>query len=72
MAQINGFLQELLDQVTAFLAAYPVIEAWYTTVVRFVFPILAVLILFKNKAWSRAWWHTPFIPALEKQGQVDF
>lgn len=59
MAQINGFLQELLDQVTAFLAAYPVIEAWYTTAVRFVFPILAVLIL---SGMIRSLWNVPHTP----------
>lgn len=45
MEQVNLALQSLLDQVTGFLDAYPLIEAWYTTVVRFVFPVLAILIL---------------------------
>lgn len=38
-------LQRLLDTITAFLAENPLVGAWYTTVVRFVFPILALMIL---------------------------
>ena len=38
-------LQRLLDTLTAFLAENPLVGAWYTTVVRFVFPILALMIL---------------------------
>ncbi len=38
-------LQRLLDTITGFLAENPLVGAWYTTVVRFVFPILALMIL---------------------------
>lgn len=38
-------LQRLLDTLTAFLAENPLVGAWYTTVVRFVFPLLALMIL---------------------------
>ena len=37
--------QTLLDQVTALLAAHPEWGNWYTTAVRFIFPVLALLIL---------------------------
>lgn len=37
--------QRLLDGLTAFLAENPLVGAWYTTVVRFVFPVLALMIL---------------------------
>ncbi len=35
---MNDALQQLLDRLTALLAEKPLIGAWYTTVVRFVFP----------------------------------
>ena len=38
---MNDALQQLLDRLTALLAEKPLIGAWYTTVVRFVFPPLA-------------------------------
>lgn len=38
-------LQRLLDALTGFLAENPLIGAWYTTVIRFVFPLLALMIL---------------------------
>ncbi|MGO5028803.1 FtsW/RodA/SpoVE family cell cycle protein [Candidatus Agathobaculum pullicola] len=38
-------LQRLLDMITGFLAENPLVGAWYTTVARFVFPILALMIL---------------------------
>ena len=40
--------QALLDRVTAFLAANPVACAWFTTLVRFTFPVLALLILVRT------------------------
>lgn len=39
---MNDALQQLLDRLTALLAEKPLIGAWYTTVVRFVFPLLAL------------------------------
>ena len=38
-------LQRLLDALTGFLAENPLVGAWYTTVIRFVFPLLALMIL---------------------------
>ena len=38
-------LQRLLDALTGFLAENPLVGAWYTTAVRFVFPLLALMIL---------------------------
>ena len=38
-------LQRLLDTLTVFLAENPLVGAWYTTVVRFVFTLLALMIL---------------------------
>ena len=47
MEQLTAPLQSLLDHVTAFLAAYPLAGSWYTAVSRILFPVLAVLILFR-------------------------
>lgn len=38
-------LQHFFDRLTAFLAANPLVGAWYTTVARFIFPALALMIL---------------------------
>ena len=43
-----NFPQVLLDQLTALLAANPELGAWYTAIVRFVFPVLALLILIRT------------------------
>ncbi|SBV99657.1 FHA domain protein [uncultured Eubacteriales bacterium] len=40
--------QAIMDQLTAFLSTYPVVAAWYTTIARFVFPVLALLILVRS------------------------
>ncbi|MDO4270660.1 MAG: FtsW/RodA/SpoVE family cell cycle protein [Eubacteriales bacterium] len=42
---MNDALQRLMDTLGGFLAENPLVGAWYTTVVRFVFPILALMIL---------------------------
>ena len=39
-------LQGLLDNLTALLAAHPLAGEWYMAFVRFLFPALAVLILY--------------------------
>ena len=41
------FLQTLLDSLTGLLAAYPLAGEWYMAFVRFLFPALAVLILYR-------------------------
>ena len=46
MELITAPLQAALDTVTAWLAANPLAGAWYTAIVRFLFPVLAVLILY--------------------------
>ena len=51
---MNDALQQLLDRLTALLAEKPLIGAWYTTVVRFVFPLLALMKSVHR--WSNAAW----------------
>lgn len=45
MRSLIDFLQGPLDMITEFLVQYPTAGLWYTTVVRFLFPILTVFIL---------------------------
>ena len=45
MEEILALPQTVLDLLNEFLARYPAVGGWYTTVVRFLFPVLAVLIL---------------------------
>jgi len=45
MAALLALPQDLLDRLGALLAQYPQVAGWYTTVVRFLFPVLALLIL---------------------------
>ncbi|WP_341480921.1 FtsW/RodA/SpoVE family cell cycle protein [Lawsonibacter celer] len=40
--------QTLMDHLSGLLAANPMFGAWYTTIVRFVFPVLALLILIRT------------------------
>ena len=40
-------MERVLEQIVLFLEAYPLAGAWYTTIVRVLFPILAVLILYR-------------------------
>jgi len=54
-------LQMMLDKLTAFLAEYPLVGAWYMAVVRFLFPVLAVLILFRAVRSLLKIPHTPEI-----------
>ncbi|MBM6869019.1 FtsW/RodA/SpoVE family cell cycle protein [Pseudoflavonifractor phocaeensis] len=45
MDGVFSAFQPLMDQFTAALGQYPMVWAWYTAIVRFIFPILAVGIL---------------------------
>lgn len=47
MEQLTAPLQVLLDAVTGLLADYPMAGTWYTAIVRFLFPVLAVLVLYR-------------------------
>lgn len=47
LVQTPWLPQQLMDQLTDWLASNPMFGAWYTTVVRFVFPVLALLILIR-------------------------
>lgn len=47
MERVTAFLQSLLDMVCGLLADYPLAGVWYTAFVRFLFPVLAVLILWR-------------------------
>ena len=47
MEQLTAPLQALLDAVCGVLAEYPLAGVWYTAFVRFLFPVLAVLILWR-------------------------
>ena len=44
MAFLTTSVQALLDSLTALLAAHPLAAEWYMAFVRFLFPVLAVLI----------------------------
>lgn len=47
MEQLTAPLQALLDAVTGLLTAWPAAGIWYTAFVRFLFPVLAVLVLYR-------------------------
>ena len=47
MERLTALLQTLLDTVTALLAEYPMPGEWYMASVRFLFPVLATLILYR-------------------------
>ena len=47
MIRARDALQGVMDNLTAFLAAHPLAGEWYMAFVRFLFPVLAVLILFR-------------------------
>ena len=59
MELITAPLQAALDTVTAWLAANPLAGAWYTAIVRFLFPVLAVLILYRAVRSLLRMPHTP-------------
>ena len=45
MEQLLSAPQALMDRLAALLEAYPLATAWYTAAARFIFPVLALLIL---------------------------
>ena len=59
MQQLLDAPQMLMDRISQFMQSYPQACAWYTTVVRFVFPILALLILIRV---IRSLWTVPHLP----------
>lgn len=61
MTAITLALQSLLNRLTAFLAAYPLTVRWFSTIVRFVFPILALFILLRSIRSLLRIPHTPEI-----------
>ena len=66
MIQARDALQGVMDVLTAFLAAHPLAGEWYMAFVRFLFPVLAVLILFRA---IRALLRIPHTP--ETWGQLS-
>lgn len=59
MEQMTAPLQALLDGLTGLLADYPLIGMWYMAFVRFLFPVLAVLILYRTVRSLLKIPHTP-------------
>lgn len=47
MEQLTMPLQSLLDALTTLLAAHPLLGTWYMAFVRFLFPALSILILYR-------------------------
>lgn len=45
MEQLLSAPQATVDRLAALLEAYPLATAWYTAAARFIFPVLALLIL---------------------------
>ena len=44
---MNEALRQAMAEIAGFLAARPAVGNWYTAIVRFIFPVLAVLILLR-------------------------
>ncbi len=61
MEQLTDPIRKLLDQAAALLAEHPMAGEWYTAFVRFLFPVLAVLILFRAVRSLLKIPHTPEI-----------
>ena len=61
MEAITAPLQGLLDTLTAWLAAHPLAGDWYTAFVRFFFPVVALLVLFRAVRSLLKIPHTPEI-----------
>ena len=53
------FLSAPLEAFLSFPAEYPQIAAWYTTIVRFLFPLLAIAIL---AGAIRSMWRVKHLP----------
>ena len=41
---MNEALHQAMAEIAGFLAAHPAVGNWYTAIVRFLFPVLAILI----------------------------
>ena len=61
MESLTAPLQTLLDHVTALLAACPLAGAWFTAIARILFPVLAILILYRAVRSLLTIPHTPEI-----------
>ena len=61
MEQLTAPLQALLDRAGALLAAHPLVGEWYGTFVRFLFPVLAFVILYRAVRSLLRIPHTPEI-----------
>lgn len=61
MEQLTAPLQGMLDGAAALLAEHPLVGEWYTAFVRFLFPVLAILILFRAVRSLLKIPHTPEI-----------
>ena len=59
MELVTAPLQAVLDALTVWLAANPLVGAWYMAIVRFLFPVLAVLILYRAVRSLLRMPHTP-------------
>ena len=44
---MNEALHQAMAEIAGFLAAHPAVGNWYTAIVRFLFPVLAILILLR-------------------------
>ena len=44
---MNEALRQAMAEIAGFLAAHPAVGNWYTAIVRFLFPVLAILILLR-------------------------
>ena len=44
---MNEALHQAMAEIAVFLAAHPAVGNWYTAIARFLFPVLAVLILLR-------------------------
>ena len=59
MELLTAPVQALLDTLTSLLARVPLAGAWYTAIARLLFPVLAVLILYRAVKSLLTIPHTP-------------